>query len=87
MSRLFCYFSQRCVKLLIIHLSPHEGAKGKLRACYEGDDKWVTFDFSFLEIDEATHTLRWGGKVAGKASLRLMKTIPLVLMAFFPLIH
>ena len=41
------------------------GVSGKLHACYEGDGKWQDFDFTFGEVNEATHTIAWFGKVAG----------------------
>lgn len=41
------------------------GVSGKLHACYEGDGKWQTFDFTFGEVDEARREMNWFGKVAG----------------------
>lgn len=42
-----------------------EGIRGKLRASYEGDDKWETFDFEFGEVNSKSYILIWFGKVAG----------------------
>lgn len=55
---------------------PREGLPGKLRASYEGDGKWETFDFRFGEVvdgsndggggeekEENRRLLSWGGTV------------------------
>uniref|UniRef100_A0A7S4JA94 Coenzyme Q-binding protein COQ10 START domain-containing protein n=1 Tax=Odontella aurita TaxID=265563 RepID=A0A7S4JA94_9STRA len=41
------------------------GTRGKLKASYEGDDEWKTFDFAFGEIDHSSHSLTWFGRVGG----------------------
>jgi hypothetical protein len=41
------------------------GTAGKLKAAYDGDDRWETFDFNFGEVNKHTHLLEWGGIVAG----------------------
>merc|ERR1712226_436712 len=38
---------------------------GKLKASYEGDDQWQTFDFTFGEVDHTAHSMNWFGKVGG----------------------
>ena len=47
--------------------APVEGVKGKLKACYEGndddDDEWETFDFTFGKVDPDTFTLSWFGSI------------------------
>jgi hypothetical protein len=41
---------------------PKEGVKGKLKACYMGDNvKVETFDFEFGPVDEDKHLLTWFG--------------------------
>ena len=40
-----------------------EGTRGKLRASYEGDGEWETFDFTFGEVDSVAHILNWKGSV------------------------
>jgi hypothetical protein len=37
------------------------GTAGKLKAAYDGDDRWETFDFNFGEVNKDTHLLEWGG--------------------------
>merc|ERR1712241_1615983 len=40
------------------------GLKGKLRACYEGNDEnWKSFEFEFAEVNHDNHTLAWMGSV------------------------
>jgi len=47
-------------------INPATGVKGKLKACYEGNDKdWQTFDFEFAAVDPSNHLLAWQGAVAG----------------------
>jgi hypothetical protein len=41
------------------------GVSGTLHACYEGDGKWQTFDFTFGTVDASSHTMAWFGKVGG----------------------
>jgi len=45
------------------------GTKGKLKASYEGDDQWETFDFEFGPVSEKEHLLSWQGSVGPKGSL------------------
>uniref|UniRef100_A0A7S2S903 Uncharacterized protein n=1 Tax=Eucampia antarctica TaxID=49252 RepID=A0A7S2S903_9STRA len=40
-----------------------EGLKGKLKASYNGDNKWETFDFTFGEVNPRTYILTWFGSV------------------------
>ena len=43
---------------------PIEGNKGKLLACYEGNDEnWQEFDFEFGPVNESQHLLTWLGNV------------------------
>jgi hypothetical protein len=42
-----------------------KGQKGKLKASFEGDDTWETFDFNFEQVDDRRHLLEWQGSVAG----------------------
>merc|ERR1712176_672224 len=48
---------------------PAQGVKGKLKASYEGDDKWETFDFTFGEVNGKTHVLTWFGRVGPNGCL------------------
>ena len=50
---------------LVANSGAKTGEKGKLKASYEGDDKWETFDFAFGEVNEDKHLLEWEGSVAG----------------------
>jgi len=46
--------------------TPVNGLKGKLKACYEGNDKdWQTFDFEFAEVNAKNYILAWKGSVLG----------------------
>uniref|UniRef100_A0A7S2EYC1 Coenzyme Q-binding protein COQ10 START domain-containing protein n=1 Tax=Trieres chinensis TaxID=1514140 RepID=A0A7S2EYC1_TRICV len=41
------------------------GVSGKLRASFDGDGTWTTYDFRFREVDNDKHLIEWGGSVAG----------------------
>lgn len=45
--------------------SAKTGEKGKLKACYEGDEKWETFDFQFDKVSDDEHLMQWSGSVGG----------------------
>ena len=40
-----------------------EGVKGKLKASYDGNDEWETFDFVFGEVNSENHLIQWYGNV------------------------
>jgi hypothetical protein len=39
------------------------GTAGKLKASYEGNDEWETFDFTFGEVSEDKKILAWLGSI------------------------
>lgn len=39
------------------------GTSGKLKASFEGNDQWETYDFSFQDVDKEKHLLQWAGSV------------------------
>jgi hypothetical protein len=45
------------------------GSCGTLKASYEGDDTWETFDFQFGEVSEEKHLLTWTGSVGPSGCL------------------
>jgi hypothetical protein len=45
--------------------STKTGTPGKLKASFEGDGKWDTYDFIFGQVDEEKHLLEWQGFVGG----------------------
>lgn len=59
---------------------PEEGDQGKLKASYEGNDEWKTFDFTFGKVSSQEYALEWYGEVgpsgclfSGYHSMRLEK--------------
>ena len=49
--------------------APAEGIKGKLKASYEGDDEWQTFEFTFGEVNPTNHTMIWFGEIGPSGCL------------------
>lgn len=49
--------------------APAEGNKGKLKASYEGNDEWETFDFTFGKVDPGSFTLSWLGSIGPCGSI------------------
>jgi hypothetical protein len=45
------------------------GSPGVLKASYEGDDEWQTFDFKFGEVSDEKHVLTWLGSVGPNGCL------------------
>jgi len=46
-----------------------EGIEGKLKASYEGNDEWETFDFVFAEVNLKSFILSWSGSVGPSGCL------------------
>ena len=46
-----------------------KGRNGKLMACFDGNDEWKSYDFTFGEVDSQTHTLCWFGSVGPRGCL------------------
>lgn len=58
--------------------APREGLPGELKASYDGDGEWKTFQFKFGEVNDKDHVLTWSGKVgpngfifSGRHTMRL----------------
>lgn len=47
----------------------HPGVKGTLKASFEGNDIWETYDFEFGAVDNRQHLLLWQGKVGPNGCL------------------
>jgi hypothetical protein len=45
------------------------GTPGQLKASYEGNDQWESFDFTFGEVSEEDHILTWLGRVGPNGCL------------------
>ena len=45
------------------------GTKGKLKASYDGNDVWKTFDFTFDEVNSKHYILSWFGDVGPSGCL------------------
>jgi hypothetical protein len=46
-----------------------EGTQGKLKASYEGNDEWSTYDFTFGEVSADNHVLQWCGNIGPSGCL------------------